>query len=208
MIHTDGTNVKRNRKVAQGEATRADLLAAGRRLFGTQGYAETSTEDIAAEAGVTKGALYHHFSGKDDVMRAVYEQIKREITETVGASFTEDDSWDGLANGCKAMLDAHLDPTVRRIVLQDGPSVLGFETTREIESRYGPIVLRGALRKAMNAGVIERLPLAPLALMLNGALTEACNVVSEADDPVEARATVDRLLLRLLEGLRPPAPTA
>ena len=67
MMHTDGTNV--NRKIAKGAATRVDLLVSGRRLFGSKGYAETSTEDIALDAGVTKGALYHHFSGKDDVMR-------------------------------------------------------------------------------------------------------------------------------------------
>lgn len=201
MMHTDGTNV--NRKVAQGAATRADLLASGRRLFGERGYAETSTEDIAADAGVTKGALYHHFSGKDDVMRAVYEQIKREITARVGASFTDTEAADFLIAGCQATLDAHLDPAVRRIVVLDGPSVLSRDVLRDIESRYGAVVLRGALRKAMNAGVIERQPLAPLAQMLNGALAEACNVIDGADDPAAARAEVGQVLNRILAGLKP-----
>jgi AcrR family transcriptional regulator len=201
MMHTDGTNV--NRKVAQGAATRAELIASGRRLFGERGYAETSTEDIALDAGVTKGALYHHFSGKDDVMRAVYEQIKREITAHVGASFVDNEPADALVAGCQATLDAHLDPAVRRIVLLDGPSVLGWEVSRDIERRYGATVLRGALRKAMNAGVIERQPLAPLAQMLNGALTEACNLIADAEDPAAARAEVGHVIDRLLAGLRP-----
>jgi Transcriptional regulator len=206
MMHTDGTNV--NRKIAQGAVTRADLIASGRRLFGERGYAETSTEDIAAEAGVTKGALYHHFGGKHDVMRAVYEQIKREITAQVGASFVDNTPVDALVAGCQATLDAHLDPAVRRIVLLDGPSVLGWEVSRDIESRYGATVLRGALRKAMNAGVIERQPLAPLAQMLNGALTEACNLIAEADDPAAARAQIGLLLNRILDGLRPERASA
>jgi len=201
MMHTDSTNV--NRKVAQGVATRLAIIAAARHLFGTQGYAETSIEDVAAAAGVTKGALYHHFAAKNDLMRAVYEQVKRQITEQVAPAFVDNESWPGLLAGCRAILDAHGDPEVRRIVLLDGPSVLGWEVTREIEARYGAIVLRGALRKAMNTGVIERQPLAPLAQMLNGALIEGCNLISDADDPAATRAEVGGIVERLLVGLRP-----
>ena len=100
-------------------------------------------------------------------------------------------------------LDADRDPAVRRIVLVDGPSVLERDVLRDIEMRYGTTVLRGALRKAMNAGLVERQPLAPLAQMLNGALKEACNLISDADDPDEARANVDRILDQVLAGLRP-----
>src|ERR1700733_11700389 len=107
-MHTDSTNV--NRKVAQGASTRASLLVAGRKLFGASGYADTSIEDIAAAAGVTKGALYHHFAGKDALFRAVYEQVKREITDQVAPSFLEPAPWDALVAGCQATLDAHLDP--------------------------------------------------------------------------------------------------
>ena len=160
-------------------------------------------EDIAASAGVTKGALYHHFAGKDALFKAVYEQVKREITEQVAPSFLEPAPWDAVMAGCQATLDAHLDPEVRRIVLFDGRAVLGWEIAREIESRYGAIVLRGALRSAMNAGEIERQPLVPLAQMLNGALTEACVLIADAEDTTAARAEVGAVLLRILEGLRP-----
>jgi AcrR family transcriptional regulator len=203
MLHTNGTNV--NRKVAQGAATRAALLVAGRERFGDPGYAETSTEDLAAAAGVTKGALYHHFSGKDELFRAVYEQVKREITEQVAPSFLEQDPWQALVDGCNATLDANLDPQVRRIVMIDGPSVLGWEAVRDVELRYGAVVLRGALRKAMNVGVIERQPLPPLAQMLNGALGEACTFIAAAPDPDVAREEVGRVVVRILEGLRPRA---
>ena len=200
-MHTDGTNV--NRKIAQGASTRANLLATGRTLFGAAGFADTSIEDIAAAAGVTKGAVYHHFTGKDDLFRAVYEQVKREITDQVAPSFLEPAPWDALLAGCQATLDAHLDPEVRRIVLFDGRAVLGWRVAREIESRYGAIVLRGALRRTMNAGLIERQPLAPLALMLNGALTEACLLIADAEDTEAARDEVGAVLLRILDGLRP-----
>ncbi len=201
MMHTESTNV--NRKVAQGAWTRASLIAAGRKLFGAAGFADTSMEDIAAAAGVTKGALYHHFAGKDALFRAVYEQVKREINLQVAPSFSEPAPWDAVIAGCHATLDAHLDPEVRRIVLYDGRAVLGWEVAREIESRYGAIVLRGALRGAMNAGVIERQPLVPLAQMLNGALTEACVLIADADDTETTRAEVGAVVQRILEGLRP-----
>jgi AcrR family transcriptional regulator len=193
-----------NRKVAQGASTRAALLAAGRKLFGAEGFGGTSIDDIAAAAGVTKGALYHHFSSKDALFRAVYEQVKREITDHVAPSFLEPEPWAALVAGCQATLDAHQDPEVRQIVIADGRAVLGWEVVRAVESRYGAIVLRGALRKAMHAGVIERQPLGPLAQMLNGALTEACMLIADAerDDADRARSEVGAVVVRLLDGLR------
>lgn len=200
-LHTESMVVK-SAKIAQGEMTRAKLLDAARTLFGTQGYNDTSLDDVVAAAGVTKGALYHHFSGKEDLFRALFEQIKREVSEMVGATFLGPDPWEALLDGCQAMVDAHLDPAVRQIVLLDGRSVLGWDRTREIESRYTAAVLRGALRRAMQSEVIERRPLRPLALMLNGALSEACFFVVDADDPDQAREEITELLTRLLEGLR------
>jgi AcrR family transcriptional regulator len=197
--------VVKSAKIAQGELTRARLLDVARTLFGTHGYNDTSLDDIVAAAGVTKGALYHHFTGKEDLFRALFEQIKREVSERVGATFLGPDPWQSLLDGCQAMVDAHLDPAVRQIVLLDGRSVLGWERARQIESRYTAAVLRGALRRAMQSGVIERRPLRPLALMLNGALSEACFFVVDSDDPESAREEIQELIARLLEGLRQEA---
>jgi AcrR family transcriptional regulator len=190
-------------KLAQGQLTRAKLLDAARALFGTRGYNDTSLDDIVAAAGVTKGALYHHFEGKEDLFRALFEQIKREVSETVGATFLGPDPWQSLLDGCQAMVDAQLDPAVRQIVLLDGRSVLGWDRARQIESRYTAAVLRGALRRATQSEVIEPRPLRPLALMLNGALSEACFFVIDSEDPQQAREEVKELVAKFLEGLRP-----
>jgi AcrR family transcriptional regulator len=204
-MHTESMDVKgKNQRVAQGEVTRAALLGAARELFGEQGYAATSLEDIVAQAGVTKGALYHHFNGKVDLFQAVFEQVKSEVSDQVVTVFLEPDHWYALTAGCQLMIDAQMDPAVRRIALHDARSVLGWDTVRAIETRYGAVGIRGALRKAMQGGVIERQPLRPLALLLSGAVSEACFYVADADDPTAAREEVGRLVVRLLEGLRTP----
>ena len=192
----------KDQRLAQGEETRTALLAAARELFGGDGYAATSLDEIAARAGVTKGALYHHFRGKADLFQAVFEQVKREVSDQVVTVFLDPDHWYSLTAGCQLMIDAQLDPAVQRIALHDARSVLGWEAVRGIEMRYGAVGIRGALRKAMQGGVIERQPLRPLALLLVGAIVEACFYVADAEDPAAARQQVGDLVVRLLEGLR------
>jgi len=177
-------------------------VVAARDLFGERGYAATSIDEVASRAGVTKGAFYHHFGGKADLFQEVYEQVKREVSDQVVSVFNEPDHWKAVIGGCQLMIDAQLDPAVRRIALHDARSVLGWDVVRQIESRYGAVGIRGALRKAMNGGVIEPQPLRPLALLLAGALSEACFYVADADDPAAAREEVGRLIERILEGLK------
>ena len=191
-----------DKRVAQGVATRSALVTAARELFGERGFAATSTEDVVARAGVTKGALYHHFSGKEDLFRAVYEQVSQEVSDRAAQLFLLPDSWDALVIGCNDWIDAHLDAATQRIALRDARAVLSWETVREIETRFSVVTLRGALRKAMHAGVIEPQPLRPLAMLLNGALREACLYVADADDAATARQEVSEILLRLLNSLR------
>jgi AcrR family transcriptional regulator len=200
-MHTVGTDVK-GKRAAQGRATREALLAAARDLFGTQGYADTSTEEVVARAGVTKGALYHHFADKEDLFRAVYEQVQREVSERAAEQFLGPDAWESLVNGCVLWVAAHQDPVIRRISLADAQSVLGVEEARAIETRFSAVTIRGALRKAMRAGVIEGFPLRPLSLMLTGALGEACLFVAAADDAGHAQREVEQIVERLLGGLR------
>ncbi len=200
-MHTQSMNVK-NKKVQQGAMTRLALLDAARTLFGERGYAATSLDEVVQAAQVTKGALYHHFGGKQELFGAVYEQVKREVSEHAAAAFLEPDPWKDLCAGCHAILDAHLDPLVRRILLHDAQAVLDADTLRRIETRYGAVVLRGALRRAIRAGVIQPLPLKTLALMLTGAFLEGCMAIADADDPVRARADVGNVLTSILEGLR------
>jgi AcrR family transcriptional regulator len=194
----------KDKRVIQGDATRAALVAAARELFGAQGYVETSNDEIVAKAGVTKGALYHHFKGKEDLFRVVFEQVQHEVTDQAVAEFLQPDSWEALVRGCALWIDAHLDPSVRRIVLFDPRAVLGWEVVREIENRYGVVALRGALRKAMHAGVLEPRPLRPLALLLLGALREGCLYVADAPNSDEAKDDVTALITDMLSAFRRP----
>ena len=203
-MHTKGTDVNRrqDRRLAQGDATRALLIRAARDLFGERGYVDTSIDEIVAEAGVTKGAVYHHFDGKEGLFRAVFEQVHREVTDQAAAEFLGPDSWAALLDGCALWVDAHQDPAVRRIALQDARAVLGWDDVRGIENRFGAVALRGALRKAMHAGVLEQRPLRPLALLLMGALGEGCLYIAESDDPAVARTEVLALITKMLSAFR------
>jgi AcrR family transcriptional regulator len=205
-MHTVGMGVNRligkDKREAQGDATRLALINASRELFGERGYAATSIDEVAAHAGVTKGALYHHFAGKADLFQEVYEQVMREVSDQVVSRFNEPDHWTALTSGCQLMIDAQLDPAVRRIALHDARSVLSWDVVHLIESRYGAVGIRGALRKAMHGGVIEVQPLRPLALLLAGAISEACFYVADSEDPAQAREEVGRLMVRILEGLK------
>jgi AcrR family transcriptional regulator len=187
--------------------TRGSLVAAARSLFGERGYAATSVDEIVRAAGVTKGALYHHFTDKDDLFRAVVEDVKLEVTGEVGAAFLEaadePDALDTVTRGCLAFIDAHRDPAVQRITILDARAVLDAGVRRDLDARYEVAVIRGALRRAVRLGVIDPQPLGPLAHVIAGALGEACALLAEADDEPTTREEIHTVVSRLLSGLRP-----
>lgn len=191
------------RRSEQAEVTRTALVAAARALFTERGYAATSTTEIVERAGVTRGALYHHFPAKDDLFRAVFEQLEAEVTEHVAEeALAGADPFEQLRVGSRAYLDVCLDPAVQRVVLVEGPSVLGWERWQEIEQRYGYGLVAAGIEAAMATGLIETQPVEPLAHVLFGALTEAGMVVARAGDPRAARSDMDEAMDRLLDGLR------
>jgi AcrR family transcriptional regulator len=197
------------RRAAQGAATRASLLVAALELFGSEGFADTSLDDVVARAEVTKGALYHHFGSKEGLFAAVYEQLQHDVSDRVVEEFLLPDPWQALAVGCNLWIDAHVDPAVQRIVLRDARAVLGWQAVREVENRFGVVPLRAVLRRALRVGMIAPAPLRPLALMIMGSLTEACFYIADADDPGVAREEVRALVQTLLDGIsvaRPDAP--
>lgn len=200
-MHTNGMRVK-DKRVLQGQSTREALVRAARELFGSKGFAATSTEEIVTLAGVTKGALYHHFADKDALFQAVFEQVQHEVSDAAVVEFLRPDPWQALIAGCQAWVNAHDDPAIRQIALVDARGVLGWEAARAIETRFSTVALRASLRKAMQTGVLRRQPLRPLSLMLTGALVEACLYVAQADDPAAARADVSVLITSLLSGMR------
>jgi AcrR family transcriptional regulator len=194
----------RGRKAEQAEATRAALVAAARELFAERGYAGVGTEEIVSRAGVTRGALYHHFSGKKDLFRAVYEDLERELVERIAEqALSAGDPLAGLRAGAHAFLDACQDPAVSRISLIDAPSVLGWEQWREIGMRYGFGLVEGVLAEAIKTGALEEQPVRPLAHLVLGAIDEAAMVVARADDDGATRRAVGESVDRFLEHLRP-----
>ncbi|MBV9914972.1 MAG: TetR/AcrR family transcriptional regulator, partial [Solirubrobacterales bacterium] len=185
-------------KAAQREATVAALVGAARELFAARGYAAVGTEEIVQRAGVTRGALYHHFrGGKEDLFRAVLVQVSAETTERVlAAAGAIDDAWDSLIAGTDAFLDASASEEVQRIMLVDGPAVLGWDVWRAADGDYALRMLEQALARAIEAGRIVPQPTRPLAHVLLGAIDEAAMVVARADDPLQARAEMGRTVRR------------
>jgi AcrR family transcriptional regulator len=192
-----------NRQALRRASTRAKLLSAARELFAQHGYAAVGTEAIVRRAGVTRGALYHQFSSKEDLFAAVYEEVERELTEGIAAALPlADGPFQALRGGIGAFIEACRSAEVQRIVLVDGPAVLGWERWREVAERYGLGLLEAAIGAAIDAGELEPLPRSPLAHALMGALDEAALLVVRDPDSGEAVAAT---LERMLDGLRPDA---
>ncbi|HEX8054801.1 MAG TPA: helix-turn-helix domain-containing protein [Thermoleophilaceae bacterium] len=185
------------------EATTADLLDAARLLFAADGYNATSLEDVVAAAGVTKGALYHHFDSKRDLFRAVFENEERALARACHEAYRrKSDPWDGFHAGCTAFLEESLDPGVQRIALLDGPAVLGWETVRTIQAECSLSMIESGLRQAIESKRIAARPTGPLAHMLFGALCEGAMTVARAGgDQRAAMGEVARELRSLLAGL-------
>jgi AcrR family transcriptional regulator len=193
-------------KAGQSEATTAALLTAARELFAERGYADVGTEEIVQRAGVTRGALYHHFKdGKEELFRAVLVQLSAELVrQVVAVAGRSGDPWEELVVGCEAFLDACARPEVQRIMLVDGPSVLGWDVWREIDSGYALGALEAAIQNAIDAGALSPAPANAVAHVLIGALDEAAMVVARSDDQAAAREEMGTTVRRLLEGLRAP----
>jgi AcrR family transcriptional regulator len=196
--------VERRTQAERTEATRTALIAAARPLFAERGYAGVGTEEIARAAGVTRGALYHHFDGKLELFEAVYEQIEIELAERIAAGALGGSVTSLLAAmkaGAEMFLLASTEPETQRIVLLDGPSVLGWDRWREIAGEHGLGLIEATLAAAIEAGEIESQPVRPLAHVLMGALDEAAMLVARADDAEQMRAEVGGTLGALLDGL-------
>jgi AcrR family transcriptional regulator len=186
----------------RSEATRRRILDAGRDLFSERGWAATTIDEIVRAAGVTKGALYHHFRDKTDVLRAVYEeQEQRSIDGLLAIGAGHDDPLDALRAGCRAFLTACLDPTFRRIALVEAPAALGWEEWRAIDARYGFGLLRAGVEVSMRAGRMRRMALDDVAHLLLAALSEAALLLGRAEDPAASLDELAGAFEALLDGL-------
>jgi len=183
------------------EATTTSLVTAARELFAEDGYAATSLDAVVAKAGVTKGALYHHFAGKRELFEAVFvaEQV-RLTTAVMAAAEGRDDPWQAFEAGCGAFIEACQAPGAQRIFLLDAPVALGWETIRRLESGSLELMKQG-IQQAIEAGSIEDRPVAPLAHLLFGAVCESAMVVARAPDQDAALHDALAELHRLLSSL-------
>jgi AcrR family transcriptional regulator len=195
----------RRTQAERTSATRRALLDAARDQFAERGFSGTGREQVAAAAGVTRGALYHHFGTKEGLFRAVVEELEAGLAERVAAAaLAGTDPVDELRRGCLAFLDACMEPAVRRIVLLEAPAVLGWDAWREIDARYGLALVRSGLAGALDQVGLDPAAVDPLAHLLLGALNEAALLVATAEDPVRARGDVGRTVALVLDRLLAP----
>jgi AcrR family transcriptional regulator len=194
-------DVKRLR-ARQGEATRELLISIARELFTEHGYAATSIDEIIQRAGVAKGALYHHFSGKDELFRSVYDAVQSEVvTSVMAAALTVQEPWAALRAGLSAFLDACLEPTFRRVVVLDSVAVI---QSKAWEGGDEPVELP-MLRAVLTPLAIDALPGVTVEALIHvalGGLYGAALFIARSAAPEVARGEVDTVLDTLINGLR------
>jgi AcrR family transcriptional regulator len=176
-------------------STRADLVTAGRALFAARGYQAVPADEIVRAAGVTRGALYHHYGDKQGLFRAVVEELERELTADVAAAFENaPDTLAGMLAALDVFLTACLREDVRQISLTDAPAVLGWATWREIEAEHGLGLLVDVLSRGMAEGLVIAQPVHALAQLVLAAVVEAARMIADAADPAAARAEAQQVL--------------
>jgi len=195
------------RRAEHAADTRDALIGAARRLFAAHGFDGTGTEQIVAEARVTRGALYHHFRDKADIFRAAMAEAAADVATRLIDEQTATDAQSPMAEireGVSAFLDVCVDGDFQRIVLVDGPRVLGSDAWEDLVEQYGRGILEEWLERCVGTGDLEDMPLRALARLLIAMLTEASLAIARADDPQSERAAFGETLDRILTGLRPP----
>jgi len=197
-----------SRRAQHGQETRDAIIAVARTLFTERGYQQVGTEEIVQRAGVTRGAMYHHFTGKTDLFLSVFQQVDREVFDSVGEQLRlahGSDPWHDYLLGTEAFLDAATSHAAwRRVVLIDGPAVLGWE--RWHDRRRGPVgsfaIVEGWIRRGIAAGVLDDQPVEPLAHLLIAAGNEAVMYIAHASRPRRARQEMGESLARVILRLR------
>ena len=184
-------------------ATIESILKAGRLLFGERGFAATTIDDIAEQARVAKGAVYHHFATKEAVFAAVFDQVSRALVQEIDRAVrTEKDVLAAMVAGTQHYFAACAKGPTGQIILRDGPAVLGWERWREIDAQYFGGKIPRAIAAAMDAGLVARQPVEPLARLLLGAVTEAAVACAGRPDVLKAGNEYTRAFKSLLEALR------
>jgi AcrR family transcriptional regulator len=194
----------RRTQAARAAETREALIEAARPLFAAQGFAEVALETIVRAAGVTRGALYHHFADKTELFAAVFEKVEGEVAARMGeviAASNQTDPVEVMRLGADFWLDVCSDPEVQRIVLVDAPAVLGWTRWTEIGDRYNTGMVRALLTNAVETGRIPPQPIEATVLTILGAMREATLYVARAEDHDQARKDAGAVMNRLIRAL-------
>src|SRR4051794_1097083 len=193
------------RRAQYSATTRQALVDVAEKLFTEHGYAATSLDAIVAGADVTKGALYHHFSGKQALFEAVFEQVESEASRTINTALKgSKDPWEKARAGLRAFLGVVQEPRYRRIVIQEGPAVLGHERYREQEERSTFATVLDIVRSVLGAGAweLDEPMLQTFARIFFGAMSSAGESVATAEDPEEAADRVEAAIGFIIAGIR------
>lgn len=193
---------------ARGDRTRRDLIAAGRALFVDPGFFKATIGQLVSRSGVgTRGAFYHHFENKTELFHAVFQEVERDLMlRSLAQPPPGRSAWERLVSGLRGFLDAALEPEVQRIILVDGPVILGWQTLRAIQEAGSMAAIEVLVHRAIAEGSIEPQPVREFTHMLVAALEEAALLVAHSADPDEARAASGEVLERLLRALTSSLP--
>lgn len=190
-------------KSAQTQATKQKLERVARALFGADGFAGVSAEHLVARADVTRGALYHHYAGKEGLFEAVVDTLMLEVHDRLAARAAGSaDPLEALKRGIGEFFEACAEPATRRILLVDAPAVLGWGRWREMDAKYGLGLIKGGLSGAMGAGLLQRQDLDILSHTLLGAITELAMVISSSSSPKKSRAAARRTIASMIDAWR------
>jgi len=191
------------KKQAQSAATHIKLIQVAKEVFRANGYVETTTQEIIDRAGVTKGALYHHFASKPALFEAVYRSVEDEMAMRIqAASQSKKDPFDQLIAGCHAYLDACTDSELHRILRLDGPAALGLKTWAEIDREYGVDRLLPFISNLNKTGVIDVASAEAFAYQLTGAMNEATFWIAQHEATEKPLRQSKRVLKQLLDAIR------
>lgn len=203
MDHTQRMEKVKPRRQEYADASREALVASARELFIGVGYSAASIEQIARNARLTRGALYHHFESKTELFIAVFEQIETETMERLAEALRSPPApWQAAMTALDAYLDACLTPAYKRIVLEDGPIALGWQRWRALDQQHTLHLIERIIATLIDAGELRPQSTALPARVICAAAGEAAFAVADSEDPAAARDDAAQLLRELLGGLR------
>jgi AcrR family transcriptional regulator len=186
--------------------TRAKLIKAARQAFAAKGFAQSSMDDLTAQAGLTRGALYHHFGDKKGLLEAVIAQIDGEMTTRLSAIVAHaETTWDGFIDECIAYIKMALEPEIQRIMFLDGPAVLG-DPSRWSNQNSCIASTQCTIQKLIDENMVRPVDALATARLVMGALLGASLWIATADDPQSASQKAVDGFLALVSGLRAEAP--